>query len=206
MCQQRSEGRAAVGCDSQSAAPAASGCQQSSGPSVVGDEVRWVHEGQDLAFPPVPFPSRRVFAAAGEAGIRALIERQHQYLATGPAARLYPKEERAFRAAVERVAAFMIAACGGPADSTAARGKECMRTRHFPFTIDEDARLWWLEAMWRACGDVAFPSEVREEYWNWVEAMSIRMINRRTQRAQPERIPYAEAGARWSGADAAARP
>jgi hemoglobin len=67
-----------------------------------------------------------------------------------------------------------------------------MRKRHYPFTIDEAARDIWLRQLWWAFDDVGFPSQIREEYWNWVEAFSIRMINRRTQRAQPQRYPFRE--------------
>jgi hypothetical protein len=41
--------------------------------------------------------------------------------------------------------------------------------------------------------DVGFPDEARLEYWNWVEALSIRAISRRTMIGQPRRYPLAEA-------------
>lgn len=68
-----------------------------------------------------------------------------------------------------------------------------MRERHFPFAINERAREIWLLALLHAFDDVAFPDEVREEYWNWMEPFSIRMINRRTTKEQPRRHPWAEA-------------
>jgi hemoglobin len=37
---------------------------------------------------------------------------------------------------------------------------------------------------------------MRDMYWTWLEAMSIRMINRRRTKAQPLRFSYAEAR-RW---------
>ena len=41
-----------------------------------------------------------------------------------------------------------------------------------------------------AFDDVGIPVEVRQEYWDWAEAFSIRMINRRTERAPLRRYPF----------------
>lgn len=67
-----------------------------------------------------------------------------------------------------------------------------MRKRHYPFTIDESAREIWLRHLWLAFDDVGFPVQIRQEYWEWVEPFSIRMINRRTQRAPPQRYPFVD--------------
>jgi hemoglobin len=44
------------------------------------------------------------------------------------------------------------------------------RKRHYPFAIDEEARDILLRLLCLAFGDVGFPAEVRQEYWNWAEA------------------------------------
>ncbi|WP_077298460.1 hypothetical protein [Aquaspirillum sp. LM1] len=67
-----------------------------------------------------------------------------------------------------------------------------MRTRHFPFTIDESAREVWLTLLWQAMQDTDFSSAAREEYWNWMEPFSLRMVNRRTTKAQPVRWAFAD--------------
>jgi hemoglobin len=154
------------------------------------DELRWVGAGHDLDFPPVPFPTRRVLQRAGEATLRTLVARQHQRLLATPIAHLFPRDPAGFAQAIQRSADFVVQACGGSDDYTHRRGATCMRTRHLPFTIDEAGREHWLMALWWAFDDVAFPADVREELWNWLEAMSIRMVNRRTQRAQPERLGW----------------
>lgn len=156
----------------------------------VGDEVRWVEGFQELDCPPVPFPSRRVFAAAGERLIRALVRRHHERLRVSAVAALFPTEPAAFSALVERSADYFVEACGGSAYFTSSQGKPCMRGRHFPFTIDERAREVWLEQLWLAFDDVDFPAAVRREFWDWVEPFSIRMINRRTHRTQPRRFAF----------------
>jgi hemoglobin len=65
-----------------------------------------------------------------------------------------------------------------------------MRTRHFPFTIDEKARETWLLCLWHAFDEAKFPAAIRREYWDWMEAFSARMINRRTMKAQPTRFAF----------------
>lgn len=155
------------------------------------EHIRTVGAGHDLDFPPVPFPSLRVIRSAGEALIREVVTRHHALLRASPIAGLYPADPEKFAKAVSTSADFIVEACGGSALYTPVRGITCMRTRHFPFTIDESARETWLGLLWRALEETGFPLDVREEYWNWQEAMSIRMINRRTDKAQPARFPYA---------------
>lgn len=159
-----------------------------------GDTVRWVDAGHDLDFPPVPFPSKRVFAVAGEAMLRRLVRRHHERMRAGHLAPLFPAADEAFYAGTEKAADYIVEACGGPAGFARHGGPTCMRTRHFPFTIDEAARETWLAELWQTFAEVGFPAEIREEYWNWAEPFSLRMINRRTQRTQPPRYAFDLAG------------
>ena len=159
---------------------------------VVGDEVRWVDGFYELECPRVPFPSRRIFEVAGERMLRALVLRHHQRLSETPLRTLFPADSKRFLAGVTRAADYAVETSGGPKYYTPHHGKSCMRKRHFPFTIDEAAREIWLRQLWLAFDDVGFPAQIREEYWDWVESFSIRMINRRTQRAQPQRYPFRE--------------
>jgi len=50
-------------------------CSNSGHLLAAGKQVRWKHASSDLDFPPVPFPSRRIFAMAGEARLRTLVMR-----------------------------------------------------------------------------------------------------------------------------------
>ena len=161
----------------------------------VDESVRWVDASHDLGFPAVPFPSLRIYRSAGEAMLRALVLRHHTLLLDSPVAHLFPTDPEKFARGTAKTADFIVEACGGPARFSTEFGHTCMRTRHFPFTIDEAGRETWLQALWQAFNDVGFPTDVREEYWNWVEAMSIRMINRRTTKAQPARHPFSEMSA-----------
>jgi hemoglobin len=172
--------------------PTTHGCQSGAIGFVVGAEVRWVEGMHELEFPPVPFPSRRIFELAGAGTLRALVLRHHQRLYETPLRALFHINKERFLAGVARAADYAIETCGGPRDFTSRHGKPCMRRRHYPFTIDEGAREVWLRELWLAFDDVSFPAQLRREYWEWVEAFSIRMINRRTQRAQPQRFPFTD--------------
>jgi hemoglobin len=165
--------------------------------------AREVGPVQDLEFPAFAFPSAGLLQAVGEAGLRRLVRRHHELLRFGPLAAMFPPEEAGFGDLVERVADYVLECCGGSAGYSSAHGTTCMRTRHFPFSIDETAREVWLEALFRALEETEFPLTAREEYWNWLEPFSVRMVNRRTMKVQPVRIPYRMAAFRFGRVAAA---
>ena len=161
---------------------------------------RKVPPGHDLDYPPVDFPVGGFFAEVGEATLRALVQRHHTLLRQHPEiGHLFAKDDKTFAERVKKIADFIVEACGGPTAYTDAEGKDvCIRTRHFPFEIDERAREIWLEKLYVALGETQLSLLAKQVYWNWVEAMSIRMINRRQTRAQPLRINFDEAGRRFA--------
>jgi hemoglobin len=160
---------------------------------------RVVDAATELILPAVSFPSRRVLDIAGEERLRQVVRRHHALLMAGPIAELFPKDPWVFAKLADKVADFVVESCGGASAYSEQNGGICMRTRHFPFSIDERARETWLAALFQAMEDMDFPVEVREEYWNWLEAFSVRMINRRTMKVQPVRIPYVLAQLRFAG-------
>lgn len=168
-------------------------CSDSARAPAAASQVRWKGAATDLEFPPVPFPSNRVFAMAEEPRLRALVKRHHERMRDTSVGQLFPQDPVRFAAGIERAADFLVESVGGPARYTMRNGPSCMRTTHFAFTIDEQARDIWLAQMLLSLEDVGFPNEIRMEFWNWVEAMSMRMINRRTMRAQPNRYSWSEA-------------
>lgn len=161
------------------------------------DIGRTVDSVAELILPAVPFPSRRIIDGVGEAKLHELVGRHHALLAQGPIGGMFPADPAVFAMLVQKVADFVVEACGGVARYSPEHGNACMRTRHFPFTIDEAAREVWLAALFRALDEMEFPDELREEYWHWMEPFSVRMINRRTMKAQPARFPYAVAQLRF---------
>jgi len=158
-----------------------------------GAEVRWLEQKNDAPFPPVPFPSNRLYREAGHACLAELVVRHHERLRDSVIGHLFPEDPVAFSATVARTLNFVIEASGGPALFTRSEGGMRLRERHFGVTIDENVRDRWLLELLRAFDDVSFPDQWRPSYWRWMEALSIRMINRRTRMQPPPRYPYEQA-------------
>lgn len=178
--------------------PHACGCSSHGSPAARPEVGRLVPAGHDMALPEVQFPSRRVLEIAGADGLRKLVFRHHGRLRESSIGHLFTMPDEQFLALCGVIADFVVETCGGPQKFTEARGTACMRTRHFPFSIDEGSREVWIEELYHAMQETGFPAELHEEYWTWLEAMSVRMINRRTTKAQPVRISWAEAGQRYA--------
>ncbi len=145
----------------------------------------------DFVYPEVPFPSPRIFAAAGERALRKLVHRHHEYLLKSPIHYLFPPDKESLEKLVNRAADFVVEMCGGPRYYTTTRGEPRMRSRHFSTTIDERAREVWLICYRDALKETGFPLPILEEFWSWIEPFSIRMINRRTTWDPPRRVPFA---------------
>lgn len=174
------------------------GCGNHAGAADQRPEVgRVVAAHPEMEMPEVPFPSARILAIAGADQLRQLVRHHHGLLRKSSIGHLFAADEAEFAALVERIADYVVEICGGPARFTPAHGNACMRTRHFPFTIDENDREVWLEKLLQATDETSFPEALREEYWAWMEPFTIRMINRRTTKAQPVRLPYALARQRF---------
>ncbi|MBU1237691.1 MAG: globin [Gammaproteobacteria bacterium] len=147
----------------------------------------------DLVFPSPPLPSPAVFGPLGEEVLRALVRHHHELLQRSSVGDLFPRDPQRFAAIVERIATFVVNSAGELPDGVQSRGLTWFRSWHLPLTIDETARNVWLAALLVAFDDVGFPDDARLEFWNWVEALSIRAITRRTMVGQPRRYPLAEA-------------
>ncbi len=163
-----------------------------SGPSSA-DDCRNRVAAAGLELPPIPFPSRHLYALAGATMLRALVQRHYQRLLDSTINHLFPRDPERLAAAVAKTTDFIVEATGGPARLSAARGEHSLLSQHLPFAIDEAARAVWLAQLLSAMDDVGFPDELRLEFWNWLEAMSIHLINAPALRAQPVRYPLAEA-------------
>jgi len=184
----------------QAPSPASCSCAQQ-GRAALGRVVPASHE---LEMPEVHFPGPAILAGLGAEGLRRLVRHHHALLRSSRIGHLFTPDPEQFAILVERIADYVVETCGGPEDFSQAHGNTCMRTRHFPFSIDEQAREAWLEKLLQAMCDTDFPQALRQEYWTWMEAFSIRMINRRTTKAQPLRLSYAEACARFRAQSAGA--
>jgi hemoglobin len=171
-----------------------------------GDNLSGENAGFDLAFPPIPNPSSGVLVQVDEVSLRALIRCQHERLRNSSIGNLFPADPASFSAIVDRIATFAAETIGVAPRVARSQELTWFRARHLPITIDETARNVWLAAMLDAFDDVGFPAEARLELWNWVEALSIRAINRRTMIGQPRRYSLAEAPTALRPFSSAGRP
>jgi hemoglobin len=147
----------------------------------------------DLIFPASPAPSPASFAAIGEEPLRALVRHHHELLRRSSIGDLFPRDPKRFDAVVEHIAEFVVNSVFDRPEGVGTRGLTWFRSRHLPITIDETARNVWLGALLATFEAVGYPEAARVELWNWVEALSIRAITRRTMVGQPRRYPLAEA-------------
>ena len=159
-------------------------------PNFGTDTPPTIPEMQDVIYPSVPFTSNRIFNVAGEDKIRELVTHHHNLLRVSPVKHLFAHSDSKFATLVKRTADFFVEMFGGPKYFTPKHGQPKLRHRHFPFTISEKDRIVWLDRMEQALIETNFPIEFHEEIWNWVEPLSIRMINRRTTTEEIERLPF----------------
>ena len=144
----------------------------------------------DIIFPEVFFPSNKTYLALGEAKIREVVKVHHELVRHSKIGHLYPQEEEAFIAATTKIEDFFVQMLGGKDLYTSVQGHPRLRDRHFPFEVTETGRDIWLMSFRKALKQCAVPKELLPEIWNWVESISIRMINRRTSMEMVKRYPY----------------
>lgn len=155
-----------------------------------GEITRIADPKIDIIYPEVPFPSNRLFNEWGEENIRSMVRYHHALLRKSAIGGMFPSDDEAFRFATEKTADFFIEALGGEKVYTPVHGHPALRMRHFHITVDEKAREIWLMMYKKSINDLRMPHHLIEEFWNWIEPLSIRMINRRTTVEPIERHPY----------------
>lgn len=144
----------------------------------------------DMIFPEVFFPSNKTYQEIGEVAIRKLVQKHHELVRESKIGHLYPKDDEAFKEATKIIEDFFVQMLGGEEVYTSKRGHPRLRDRHFPFEITEDGRDIWLMCFKKALKESGLPKELLPELWNWVEALSLRMVNRRTSMFGLKRYPF----------------
>lgn len=149
-------------------------------PRFGGDEIRVVDVMIDIIYPSVPFPSNKIYKTLGAEGIRDMVEHHHHLLLKTNIKTLFPQHPEALKLVIDRSVDFFVEALGGGAVFTSQHGEPHLRMRHFKIPIAENDREIWLAMYKKTLKELEFPKELLEEFWNWIEPLSIRMINRRT--------------------------
>lgn len=142
----------------------------------------------DFIYPEVVFPSNKIYKTLGEEKIRELVRKHHEFIKDSPIGHLYPKDEEEFYKATKIIEDFFVEMLGGEKLYTSKKGFPRLRERHFNFEIDEKGREIWLMSFKRAIIETDFPKEHIKELWEWIEPLSIRMINRRRTLEEPKRF------------------
>ena len=109
-----------------------------------------------------------------------MVEYHHGLLRKSSIGNFFSSDDAAFDFATKKTADFFVEALGGEKVYSLVYGHPALRMRHFHMTIDEKSREIWLMMYKKTIKDLAMPAEFVEEFWNWIEPLSIRMINRRT--------------------------
>lgn len=146
----------------------------------------------DFVYPEVPFPPKTIFKEFGKENIQKMVEYHHGLLKKSAIKHLFSQNEKEFEIVTNRTAQFFMEALGGGEIYSSQHGHPHLRSRHFPFTIDEQARDIWLMFYKKTLKDIAFPKIHIQAFWEWIESLSLRMINRRTMMEEPKRYPFKE--------------
>ncbi len=155
-----------------------------------GEEPRTADAKIDFVYPPVVFPSNKILKTFGEEAIRNMVFHHHSMLKKSSIGDMFPADEKEFLEGTQKTADFFVEALGGGDIFSSKHGHPALRGRHFRFIIDEKGREIWLMMYKKTLRDIEFPKELLEEFWNWIEPLSIRMINRRTTAVPPQRFTF----------------
>ncbi len=88
---------------------------------------------------------------------------------------MYPKN---LAPAEERFALFLVQVFGGPTTYSDQRGHPRLRKRHFPYTIDINAREHWMRHITNAVNEIEMDKEIRRQIMEYFERASLQMINK----------------------------
>ncbi len=136
--------------------------------------------------PMLPQPSHRLLALCGEEGLRLLVHRHMERLRTTP---LLARAGRCFGCVEQRVADFVVEACGGPLYFRDHR-VALKAGAGLPLLLDEEGREIWLVQLWHAFDDAGWVAPLRADFWNWAEPLSVHLMAPQARHAGLTRYPY----------------
>jgi len=127
--------------------------------------------------PPGPQPGLdQIYQEWGEEAMRDLVSRFYDLLLKSKIAHMFPGE---MKIAKQKQADFIIQVTGGPSYYLTNWGPARMRMRHFPFEIDEDARLEWLRCYLESLDQFNFSQKSKQVFVRFLEEFSKWMVNKR---------------------------
>ena len=147
-------------------------------PTVQGEEV------------PYKNPSPEFYeAVGGEEGMRKLMYSFYDLIYESDIANFFPQDRAEFDKVKEKNTKFFIQRCGGPKvyedESGGMDLNEYMIRVHDDFSIAEKARVEWLGCMREALKNYDMDEEIKQDFWNYVEAFSKLTVNDFPKRVNP---------------------
>lgn len=130
-------------------------------------------------------PSLHLYMIWGEDKIRQLVRYHHNLLRLGEIDDFLSQNQAHFEHATRKTSDFFVDVLSHVKSSDILLEYPAMKMRYFNITVDEHARYVWLETYKKAILDMQMPSECIEEFWSWIESMSLWMINRHTMHSTP---------------------
>jgi len=130
----------------------------------------------------VPFenPAKAFYDAMGFDGMKEMMYRFYDCIYESEIANFFPQDEEEFAAIKEKNTLFFIEICGGPKVYKEADGMELnefMVRIHDDFSIYDKSRLEWLGCMRETLEETDVADELKQNFWNYVEAFSKLTVN-----------------------------
>ncbi len=136
--------------------------------------------------PQLPQPAHRLLALCDEEGLRRLVHLHMKRLRHTP---LLAHAGNCFDCVAQRVADFVVEACGGPLYYSE-RHTRLLAGAGLPLLLDAEGREIWLVQLWHAFDDADFPASLRADYWNWAEPLSVHLLAPQARHRGLTRYPY----------------
>lgn len=137
--------------------------------------------------PLLPQPPHRLLALCGEPGLRKLVHLHMQRLKHTP---LFARAGRCFGCLEQRVADFVVEACGGPLAYSQRHARLVQAGAGLPLLLDEEGREIWLVQLWHAFGDAGFSPGLCADFWGWAEPLSVHLMAPTSRHPGLTRYPY----------------
>ncbi len=154
------------------------------------ETLKWSSFDLKASLPPIIFPTPSFLDKVGAETIPKIVLHHHRLLQKSAIAQMYPTDDAHFLEGVTKASHFLIQALGGEKTYTYSYGPPALCRTHAPFAIDDESREVWLMMYKQTLHDLDFPKELIEEFWNWIEPFSMRMVNRRSSTTPMKRFLY----------------
>ena len=130
----------------------------------------------------VPFenPAKEFYEAMGFDGMKEMMYRFYDCIYESDIANFFPQDEEEFAKIKEKNTLFFIEICGGPKVYKEADGMELnefMIRIHDNFSIYDKSRMEWLGCMRETLDATDVADELKQSFWDYVEAFSKLTVN-----------------------------